>query len=184
MPSRESILANLALIANELVTVAIVWHGVMLIAVLALVFGWRPSRRRAGALLAAPIASAGVVAFAFGNPFNGLLLGALAVALVGLASRLGSERVERGPAAATAIGVAMIAFGWLYPHFLASGPATRYLVAAPTGLIPCPTLSLVIGFALLSGGLGSRAWSLVLRLDTVLVAGAAALLVVALRLPR
>jgi hypothetical protein len=56
-------------------------------------------------------------------------------------------------AVATAIGVSMIAFGWLYPHFLESHPATTYLFAAPTGVIPCPTLSLVIGFALLSGGL-------------------------------
>ena len=30
------------------------------------------------------------------------------------------------------------------------------------GLIPCPTLSLVIGFTLLAGGFGSKAWSLVL----------------------
>jgi len=72
------------------------------------------------------------------------------------------ERAARGPAATTALGVAMIAFGWLYPHFLTFGPVTRYLVAAPMGLIPCPTLSLVIGFALLAGGLSSRAWSIVL----------------------
>jgi hypothetical protein len=198
MPSPNSILANLSLIANEAVAVAIAWHGLTLLAILALVFGWRPSRRRAGALLAAPIASAGVLAFVYSNPFNGLLLGGLAAALVGIASRMGSERAERGPAAATVLGVAMIAFGWLYPHFLAVGPVTRYLVAAPTGLVPCPTLSLVIGFALLSGGLGSRAWSLSLavvglfyglfgfarlgvRLDLALVGGAAALLVVAFR---
>src|SRR5690242_1448554 len=122
MPSPSSILANLSLIANEAVAVAIAWHGLTLLAILALVLGWRPSRRRAGALLAAPIASVAVLAFAYGNPFNGLLLGALAAALVGIASRLGSAKAERGPAAATALGVAMIAFGWLYPHFLAVGP--------------------------------------------------------------
>lgn len=198
MPRPDSILANLTLIANDAVTASIAWHALTLLAVLALVFGWRPSRRLAGVLVAAPIASAGVVAFAYGNPFNGLLLGALAAALVGIASRMGSERAARGPAATTAVGVVMIAFGWLYPHFLTFGPVTRYLVAAPMGLIPCPTLSLVIGFALLAGGLGSRAWSIVLavvglfyglfgaarlgvRLDVALVGGAAALLVVASR---
>jgi len=201
MPSPNSILANLSLIANQAVAVAIAWHALTLLAILALVFGWRPSRRRAGTFLAAPIASAGVLAFIYGNPFNGLLLGGLASALVGIASRMGSDRVERGPAAATSLGVAMIAFGWLYPHFLAAGPVTRYLVAAPTGLVPCPTLSLGIGFALLSGGLGSRAWSLALavvalfyglfgfarlgvHLDLALVGGAAALLVLGVRQSR
>jgi hypothetical protein len=75
---------------------------------------------------------------------------------------------------------------------------TIYLYAAPTGVVPCPSLSLVVGFALLSGGLGSRAWSLALaiaglfyglfgvarlgvRLDIVLVGGSAALLALALR---
>ena len=50
----------------------------------------------------------------------------------------------------------------VYPHFLEQFSPAVYLVAAPTGLIPCPTLWLVIGFTLLAGGLGSRAWSLVL----------------------
>jgi hypothetical protein len=199
MPGPEYILSSLTRIANEAIALAIAWHALTLIALLALLFGWRPSRRVAAALLAAPIASAGAVAFVYGNPFNGVVLGALAVALVGLAPRLGPRRTTRSSAAATAIGVAMIAFGWLYPHFLGSGPAPRYLIAAPTGLVPCPTLSLVIGFALLAGGLGSRAWSLPLalvglfyglygfarlgvRLDAALVGGAAVLLVVALRL--
>jgi len=201
MPNPQSILANLTMIANEATTVAIVWHGLTLIAVVALVIGWRPSRRRAGALLAAPVASASLVAFVYGNPFNGVLLGGLAVALIGIASRLGSRPVERGSTVSTAMGVATIAFGWLYPHFLESGAASRYLFAAPTGLIPCPTLSLVIGFALLAGGLGSRTWSLALALvglfyglfgvarlgvplDVILTGSAAGLLVVALALPR
>jgi drug/metabolite transporter (DMT)-like permease len=37
-----------------------------------------------------------------------------------------------------------------------------YLYSAPTGLIPCPTLSIVIGLAVALRGLGSRTWSLVL----------------------
>jgi hypothetical protein len=198
MPSPERILSNLTLMANEAVALAIAWHGLTLIAILALLLGWRPSRRVAGAALAAPIASAGTVAFLYGNPFNGVLLGALAVALVGLASRLGPERTTRDSAALTAIGVAMITFGWLYPHFLGAGLGVRYLISAPTGVVPCPTLSLVIGLALLAGGFGSRAWSLPLALiglfyglygfarlgvdlDAALVGGSAALLAVAVR---
>jgi hypothetical protein len=52
----------------------------------------------------------------------------------------------------------MIAFGWAYPHFL-RGDAFALLVAAPLGVIPCPTLAAVIGVALIADGLGARAWS-------------------------
>ncbi len=51
----------------------------------------------------------------------------------------------------------MIAFALLYPHFLESGSYIKYLYASPVGLIPCPTLSLLIGFALVYNGFGSNA---------------------------
>jgi hypothetical protein len=91
----------------------------------------------------------------------------------------------------------MIVFGLLYPHFLPAGTGWAYLYRAPTGLIPCPTLSLAVGVALFCGGLGSLAWAATLAglglfyglfgvlrlrvgLDIGLAAGAAVLLVVAL----
>jgi len=87
----------------------------------------------------------------------------------------------------------MIAFATFYPHFLSDRTPVAYLYAAPTGVIPCPTLSLVIGFALLGGGLRAPVWSSVLaavglfyglfgvarlgvQLDVALIAGAATLL--------
>jgi hypothetical protein len=36
--------------------------------------------------------------------------------------------------------------------------------AAPVGLVPCPTLSIVIGFTLLVGGFNSRKWMLILAI--------------------
>lgn len=139
----------------------------------------------------APLLSAAIVAFAHGNPFNGGVLGALALTLAFWAVRLDRAPARRSPLLAP-LGVGMIAFGLLYPHFL-DGPAVLYVVAAPTGVIPCPTLSLVIGFTLVGGGLQSRAWSgtlaaaglfygvfgvfrLGVRLDVGLIAGAAVLL--------
>ena len=56
----------------------------------------------------------------------------------------------------------MIAFGWTYPHFLNVANPLEYFYAAPTGIIPCPTLSIIIGFTLALGGLRSRSWCLVL----------------------
>lgn len=193
MPGPQTILDQLTLASNRAADLAIAWHVAIALAIAALILGWRPSRRAAGVALSGPIASASTVAFAVGNWFNGLVLGALAVALILLALRLGRERAERGPLAATAIGTVMIAFAAFYPHFLVGRTPVAYLYAAPTGLIPCPTLSLAIGFALLGGGLGAPSWSIVLGavglfyglfgvarlgvpLDILLVVGAATLL--------
>ena len=193
MPDAQSILNNLRLIANDRIAAAVAWHVAVAAAGFSLALGWRPSRRAAGLLLSTPVASVGIVAFIHGNPFNGAVFVAIAAALVGLARRLGPDRVHGGATSDKAVGAVMIAFAWLYPHFLDAPPAT-YLYAAPMGLIPCPTLALVIGFALLSGGLASRAWSFTLAaaglfyaffgvvrlgvtLDLFLVAGALALLV-------
>jgi len=196
MPGPQTIIDQLALASHGAVGIAIGWHTVTFVAVLALMLGWRPSNRAAGAMLAAPIASAAAVALAFGNPFNGSVLGALALALGLLALRL-PGRVAPGSGAATVGGVLLVGFGWFYPHFLQGGTPLAYLYAAPTGLIPCPTLALVIGFALLGSGLASRAWPLALAsvglfygvfgvarlgvyLDIPLICGAATLLIVAL----
>src|SRR3954466_6091379 len=43
-----------------------------------------------------------------------------------------------------------------FPHVLG---ARSYLVASPMGLIPCPTISLVIGVSLLLGGFESPRWT-------------------------
>jgi hypothetical protein len=197
MPSAQMIIAHLTLASNRAWGVAIAWHFAVAVGIVALILGVRPSRRAAGVLLAVPIVSAAAVARVFANPFNGTILAALALALLGLALRLGTEPVASGPAPARAAGALLVAFGSLYPHFLQNGTPIDYFFAAPTGVIPCPTLSLVIGFALLAGGLGSRAWSLTLAvsglfyglfgvarlriyLDIPLIAGAAALLILAI----
>lgn len=54
------------------------------------------------------------------------------------------------------------AFGWIHPHFLGNQSWLTYLHSAPAGLIPCPTLSIVIGIALVPDGPGSIAFMLVL----------------------
>jgi hypothetical protein len=62
------------------------------------------------------------------------------------------------------MGIIMIAFGWVYPHFLEGALPLKYLYASPLGLIPCPTLSLVTGFVLLFKGFSSRRWMLILTI--------------------
>ena len=68
------------------------------------------------------------------------------------------------PRAAVAAGVVLFAFGWAYPHFIETRAWITYLIAAPLGLLPCPTLAAVIGMSMALGRLESTAWSVTLGL--------------------
>jgi hypothetical protein len=200
MPGPTEILAGLTEIANRGIAVAVAWHVAIAVALVALARGWRPSQRMAGALIGMPLTSVAAFALVFGNPFNGMVFTLGALVVVALAMMADERPVSRGPALTSAVGVASIAFAWVYPHFLEGHPAW-YLVAAPVGLVPCPTLAVVMGFALLGGGLGVRAWTLTLAalglsygligvlwlgvlLDIGLMVGAIVLVAVALRARR
>jgi len=140
MPGPATILEGLRAIANDAVTVAVVWHAVVAAAGVALLFAWRPSRPIAGALLSAPVATVSAFAFGYGNLFNGIAFGILALALFEVGTRMPAHPVQRGGAGMAAVGVFMIGVAWLYPHFLETRASAIYLVGAPMGLIPCPTL--------------------------------------------
>jgi hypothetical protein len=151
-------------------------------------------------LLAAPLVSVAALAFAYGNPFNGLVFAATAAALLLFSITAEVARVAAGPAWAALLGGAMIAYAWSYPHFLHTGSPYVYLFAAPVGLVPCPSLALAIGFALLGGGVERRAAGVLavlgltygiigvarlgVLLDLGLLVGAVALAVLAIQLVR
>ena len=50
----------------------------------------------------------------------------------------------------------------MHPLFLEAETAADYLYAAPLGLVPCPTLSVVVGASIIFHGMESRSWSIVL----------------------
>ncbi len=197
MPSSHEILAGLTEIANDAFPLAVAWHVAVVLAAAALAAGWRPSRRLAGILISLPAASVAVLAIAYGNPFNGAVFGLVTIALAATAARLEPRPIGlAAPIWAVLAGGAIVLFGWVYPHFLQERSSVAYLYAAPTGLVPCPTLSLMIGISLLAGGLESRTWSMVLsaaglfygvfgafrlgvHLDVALLAGALTLLALA-----
>jgi hypothetical protein len=86
----------------------------------------------------------------------------LAVATLAVAPSVSLEPAASGAGWAVAVGTAALAFAWIYPHFLEARSPLVYFAASPMGLVPCPTLSMVLGFGLVAGGFGSRTWSLIM----------------------
>ena len=156
MPTSEAILSGLARVANDFMPVSVIWHAYFAALAVILAAGVRPSRRLAGVALALPLLSVSVLAWYISNPFNGLLFAAAAIALGALSLMSSEQRVRTAPVAVLVPGIVLAAFGWVYPHFLENASAFTYLYAAPVGAVPCPTLSIVIGFAMIMNGLSSR----------------------------
>lgn len=192
MPSSAVILAGLTTIANEWWAVAVFWHAYIAALLLAIAMHQALSARRLGTLLVLPLLSVSALALTTHNPFNGAFCAALSLVLVTIARRLGDERVTVASWPSLLLGGALVTFGWTYPHFLETTQWAVYLIAAPLGLLPCPTLSAIIGVTLIAGKLRSAAWAstlagaalfyavigvfrLAVVIDLVLLVGAAAL---------
>ena len=159
MPSSAAILDQMTALANEWRLLAVFWHVVLGAGALAVAVGWRPSQRLTGALLVPPLASVTGLAWWSGNPFNGLVFLSATAIFAALAARLPSSLVRVNTGSTGMAGVILLAFAWVYPHFLQTPSASAYFYAAPLGLIPCPTLSAMIGVALVIRLCDSRAWA-------------------------
>lgn len=168
MPPASEILAGLGRISNEAFALAVAWHLLLGGYLLALRLRWSPAPRLSGGLLVAPLLSVSALAWAQGNPFNGAVFALLAGALALLAWRAAPGAPLAPTPAEKGLGALLVAFAWVYPHFLAGRSPLAYLIGAPLGLVPCPTLSLLAGLTLLGFAPRERAWR-------VTVAGAAAL---------
>lgn len=196
MSDIDYILHGLREITTEWPVLAVLWHVFLAAIVAALVAGWRPERRDLGLYLLLPLVSVSALAWLHWEPFNGTVIAALGLALLVVSMLLGRERVMIGPLWMTIPGVLLLAFGWGYPHFLATDIWWPYLYRAPTGLIPSPTLAAVAGMSLICASFGSRVWAWFLGLagvfygilgavyvgiemDWILAAGAALLILTA-----
>lgn len=162
MPNAELILAGLSGTAMHFWYVAVAWHLIIGTILVASVLGWRPTRGGMTTLLAAPLASVALFALFSRNWFNAAIFGLLTSVLALTGVRLDRDSVRRSQTWALAAGALMIAYAWFYPHFLPQGLPFGALYAAPVGLLPCPTLALVIGFTLVFSGFGSRRWTVAL----------------------
>ena len=164
MPTSTALLDALTKMASDLAPLAIIWHFAIAAAALAALAGWRPSERIAGTLLSAPVLSVALVSFAYGNAFNAISFGGLALALAILGDGRMEPHVHHGPPWTEWLGAALIGYGLVYPHF---GPWW----ASPIGVVPCPTLAVVTGAMLVLGGLRSRAIPVLLASWTLFYAG-------------
>ena len=156
MPDASTILEGLAHIANHYQWLAIAWHILLTSLFVVLVVGWRPSPKIIIALLCTPAISVSILAFVNGNPFNGILFLSLSLLMVifGLLNK--SRKIGLSSPFFLLSGVLVLLYGLIYPHFIAHPDTFVYLYAAPSGLIPCPTLSCIIGFIMILNGLHSR----------------------------
>ena len=162
MPTVEQILISLKTVANTWRMLAVFWHAYFAAVILLLVVGIRFSKRIAGVLLVLPLVSVSVIAWTYFNPFNGLVYALLSIVLLVTSLKLPHEKVRIAPRWMLIPGIIMFAFGWVYPHFLETISFVPYLYASPIGLIPCATLSIVIGLLLVLDGLNSRTMLIVL----------------------
>src|SRR6185369_5909742 len=159
MPPPGTILSGLAATANDWRWLAIGWHAWLAILAGLLVSGWRPPLRTAMRLLIAPLVSVAALAWYAGNPFNGIVFAGLAAALARESFGTADVPVRLASPAWIARGAALVAFGATYPHFVAVESPAAYLVASPFGLLPCPTLLVVLGSTLSCSNLSSRRWA-------------------------
>jgi hypothetical protein len=159
MPSPSNILDGLTALSQQWRIVAIAWHVLAGALGVVLARGWRPPDRLLAGLLTLPLLSVSVLAWLSGNPFNGSVFALLAFSLLTQTRRLPGTRIHFGSPAEMAIGAAAVAFGWMYPHFLHADSWVTYTYAAPLGVVPCATLSAVVGFTWLVRPVVSRAWA-------------------------
>jgi hypothetical protein len=165
----DRILTWATAVANDWRWLAISWHLALAALVVLLVIRPRTvSTRALGIFLVAAVTSVAIVASATGNMFNGLTFLILASLLLRIAVRLPPAPVIGVATGSRVAGTALVAFGWVYPHFLETDTWTAYTYASPFGLLPCPTLSVVAGLTLLVGGLQSSSWSVFVSFAGVL----------------
>lgn len=156
----DAILTAAAAIAAEWRWLAIVWHAVFALVLVAIAAFQIRDRRGLAMAAALPVTTVAGLAWWSGNPFNGAVFTVFAIVLIAIAARLPASPIPIGAPWAVRTGACCCAFAWSYPHFL-SGTWTQYFYAAPLGLLPCPTLALSVGLSLITQSFGSTRWTII-----------------------
>jgi hypothetical protein len=156
MPKTEEIINGLQSVVNDYLTFAIVWHAIFYFLLIGLIAKWQPSNKLFGVLLCLPLVSVALFAWLSGNPFNGFIFSIMAILIFIFGIKSSNQPIQVSQVPFMVTGILMIVFGLIYPHFISANSFLKYLYTSPVGLIPCPTLSILIGFLLLYNGFGSQ----------------------------
>jgi hypothetical protein len=162
MPDKEDILSGLQTIVDNYSTFAIIWHGIFYFLLAAIVFIWQPSNRLFALIICLPVVSVATFAWLSGNVFNGFLFSLLACLIIIFGLKASNNTITASQISFVVIGIIMITFGLIYPHFVGADSFLKYLYASPVSLIPCPTLSIIIGLLLVYNGFDSQSLTLTL----------------------
>lgn len=201
MLTKDEIIAGLISVANDYSNIAIVWHIIILILLAALFAGWKPENSLMILLLSSLLMSVSAFASLQGNIFNASVFAFLVIMSIYSTLRAGNGMISGDRSWPDIAGLLLIIFGLIYPEFLKTYSPIEYTYASPIGLIPCPTISALTGFALVYKGFRSRMWSITIGVagmfyglmgafyldmyvDWILVAGAVVLIVNTLFLSR
>jgi hypothetical protein len=149
MPSAEEIVKSLRFITNNYTLVSIAWHLLIyFLIILLFVSNRKPSIRSTALFLSMPVFSVALISALAGNPFNAIIFFIIGLLFIIFSLRMPSQALRFNSSwFLKLIGIIFILAGTFYPHF--SDDTSPLSLSAPTGLIPCPTLLLIIGFTLL-----------------------------------
>jgi hypothetical protein len=157
MPTANEILEGLRVISNNYTLISIYWHLVIYTSILLLVLVlWRPTNRMSVLLLSLPFITVALLAWFNSNPFNGVLFSILSLYCLVTGLKLSQKEVKYSAWPYRFAGILLLLFGLWYPHFVEADSVWVYVYSAPSGLIPCPTLSIAIGIALIFSGFNSN----------------------------
>jgi hypothetical protein len=162
MPTPYEILQGLETIANQMSPLAIIWHIALVGMLIGFIAGWRPTVRFVRIALTLLLLSVSAMAWLFGNPFNGAVFLFFAIFMISFGLKPDHDKISFNFGWAGIVGIIMTVFGLIYPHFLHTDSLFPYLYRSPVGLVPCPTLSFIIGLALILDNLRSRGWYIML----------------------
>jgi hypothetical protein len=149
MPTANEILLSLQFLANKYVEMSIAWHVIIVFVIILAIYNKKINTKLYLGICGFLFLSVSLMAAIVMNPFNFLFFLLLAIvflrkSLLQVHSHLHFKRQT----VSKVFAYLLILSGLIYPHFL--GPEILvYFMAAPVGIIPCPTLLVTSGLTLL-----------------------------------
>ncbi|HYE82076.1 MAG TPA: hypothetical protein VEG39_07910 [Clostridia bacterium] len=143
--NKEVILNFLPMVANKYLLLNAIMH-ILIYGVLAMVFlsGSKWKRIAFDSMIVLLLVSVAAISILNGNPFNFLTFTILSVFAVIELFKAENDIKFDVFSLNTLACIAIILVGLWYPHFANTHPVLMLLLA-PTGIIPCPTLMVVLG---------------------------------------